>query len=92
MHDACSPIHTIQCHDSLHLFVQNQAARVQVEIDAVTAELATLAGKAAAAAETVSAAMEHHPELQWEQAAALLPKFGAARDLFDKDRRLRDFK
>ena len=76
-----------------HVLVQNQAARVQVEISAIVAELAALADKADAAAETVSAAIEHHPELQWEQATtALLPKLGAARDLFDKDKRLHDFK
>lgn len=73
--------------------MQNQVARVQVDIGAATAELAALASRAAAAAETVLAAIEHHPELQWDQAeTALLPKFGAARNLFDKDKRLHDFK
>ncbi|KAL0045887.1 hypothetical protein WJX82_007633 [Trebouxia sp. C0006] len=72
---------------------QSQADRVQVEIDETTAKLAEVAGRVAAAAETVSAAIVHHPELQWEQAASamMLPKLGAAKDLFDKDKRLRDF-
>jgi hypothetical protein len=75
-------------------YLQSQADRVQVEIDETTAKLAEDAGRVAAAAETVSAAIVHHPELQWEQAASamMLPKLGAAKDLFDKGKRLRDFK
>lgn len=72
--------------------LQSQAARVQVDIDNTTAELAALAGRIDAAAATVTAAAVHHPELHWEQAAtALLPKLGMAKDLFDKSKKLRDF-
>jgi len=73
--------------------LQSQADRVQVEIDETTAKLAEFAGRVAAAAETVAAAIVHHPELQWEQAASamMVPKLGAAKDLFHKDKCLRDF-
>ncbi len=75
------------------MFLQSQVARVQVEIDIITAELAASATTVAAATETLAAAAVHHPELHWEQAAsALLPKLSAAKDLFDKDKHLRDFK
>ncbi len=74
-------------------YLQSQADRVQVEIDETTAKVAEVADTVAAAAETVAAAIVHHPELQWEQAASAMmwPKVGAAKDLFDKDKRLRDF-
>ena len=86
----------IACKQASNFVVhlQSQANRVQVEIDETNAKLAEVAGRVAAAAETVSAAIVHHPELQWEQAASAMmsPMLGAARGLFDKDKRLRDFK
>lgn len=87
-------VHCMKPRHNLILHMQSQADRVQVEIDETTAKLAEVAGRVAAAAETVLAAVVHHPELQWEQAASamMLPKLGVAKDLFDKDKRLRDFK
>ncbi len=75
-------------------YLQSQADRVQVEIDETTAKLAEVAARVVAAAETMAAAIVHHPELQWEQAASamMLLKLGAVKDLFDKDKPLRDFK